>query len=49
MKRIEKSSLYVKEVIERGREFEYEDSSVFTDNRVREAMILHHHIDNHFR
>ena len=41
--------LYAKEITEQRSEFGREYRSAITDDSVRKAMILHHHVDNHFR
>ena len=40
--------LYAEEVIEQGPEFGHENRSAVIDDRVRKAMILHHHVDYYF-
>ena len=47
MERGEELSLDDKKVTDRGPKLE--NRSLVTDNGVREAMVLQHHIDNHFR
>ena len=45
----EESSLDVEKVAEQKPELGCKNRFAVTDDRVREAVILHHHIDNYFR
>ena len=43
------SSLYAKEVKEQGSKLRHENFSAVTDDGVWKAIILHYHVDYHFR
>ena len=49
--RVERSkelSLEAKKIAKRGQELGCKNRSAITDDRVREAVILHHYVDNYF-